>query len=70
LIRQEEEKTRAHLMRISPHGNTKRSREPEIRKLEVILAIDKQVLGLQIAMEDPVRMAVQQPRIELVQEFL
>ena len=60
----------AYLMGISPHGNTKRPCQAEICKLEVVALVDQQVLGLEVAMKDSVRMAVKKPRTELMREFL
>ena len=57
-------------MRVRSHRDAESARKTEIRKLEVVTGIDKQILRLEIAMENPVRMAVQQARIELVGEFL
>lgn len=57
-------------MGVRPHGNTKRPCQAEIRKLEVVSLVDQQVLWLQVAMQDPVRMTVKKPRTELVSEFL
>jgi hypothetical protein len=55
---------------ISPHGNTKRPRQAEICKLEVVTFVDQQVLGLEIPMEDSVRVAIKEPGAELMSEFL
>lgn len=57
-------------MGISPHRNTKRARQPEIREFEVVAIIDEQILRFQIAMQNPVRMAVQKARVQLMREFL
>lgn len=60
----------AYLVGISPHGNTKRPRQAEICELEVIALVNQQVLGFEVAMKDSVRMAVEEPRTELMSEFL
>lgn len=57
-------------MGISSHGNTKRTSQPEISELEVVILVNQQILGLQITMEDPVSMTVKQSRVELMREFL
>lgn len=59
-----------YLVGISPHGNTKRPRQAEICKLEVVAFVDQQVLGLEIAMKDSVRMAIKETGTELMSEFL
>lgn len=47
-------------MRVCPHRNTERARETEIGKLEVVVSVYQQVLRLEIAVEDAVRMAVEE----------
>ena len=47
-------------MSVRSHGNPERSRKTEVSKLEVVIFIDQQILRLEVAMEDAVRMTVQQ----------
>ena len=46
-------------MSVRSHGNAERSRKTEVSKLEVVIFIDQQILRLEVAMEDAVRMTVQ-----------
>jgi hypothetical protein len=55
---------------ISPHWNAESSSQPKVRKLEIIILINQEILGLQVAMKDSVGMAVQQALVELMAEFL
>ena len=57
-------------MRISPHRNPKRPSQPKIRQFQVIVLVNQQVLGFEVAVEDSVRVAVEQAGGELVGEFL
>lgn len=59
-----------HLMRVCPHGNAERAREPEVGQLEVVIRIDQQILRLEVAMQDAVRVAIEQPGRQLVGKFL
>lgn len=59
-----------NLVGVGPHWNTERTSETKVRKLEVIMLIDEQVLRFQITMENSMRMTIEQSRVELVQEFL
>ena len=45
-------------MGIGSHGDTEGSCETEISELEVVVLVDKQVLGLQVTMKDSMSMAV------------
>ena len=47
-------------MSVRSHGNAECSRKTEVSKLEVVIFIDQQILWLEVAMEDAVRMTVQQ----------
>lgn len=60
----------AYLVGISPHGNTKRPRQAKVCKLEVVAFVNQQVLGFEITMKNSMRMAVKEPRTELMSEFL
>lgn len=57
-------------MSVGAEWDTKRSRKSEIRKLQVALTIDQKVLGLEIAMQDAVAMAVAHALDQLRHEFL
>lgn len=57
-------------MGIGPHGDTKCPRQAEICKLEIVSLVDQQVLWLEITMKNPVRVAIKEPRTELMSEFL
>ena len=57
-------------MRVRAHGDAKRAGEPKIGQLEVVPLVDEEILRLEVAMQDPVRVAIQQPRGQLVCEFL
>ena len=58
----------AHLVRESVHRDTKRPRQTEVTQLELALAIDEQVLWLEISMEDLVLVTKGGPLEELVHE--
>ena len=62
--------TCTNLMRICPHGNAERASEPEVGELEVVIFIDQKILRLEVAVEDAMRVTVEQARRELVGEFL
>ena len=57
-------------MRISSQRHTKRPRQSEIRLLQIPLFINQQILGLQITMQNAMRMAVSNPRDQLIHEAL
>ena len=57
-------------MGISSHGYTKRASQPEISEFEVVILVNQQILGLQVSVEDPMRMTVKQSRVQLMGEFL
>lgn len=57
-------------MGVSAKGHTKRSREPEIRELEVTIAVDQEILRLQITMQHAVTVAVADALAQLAHEFL
>lgn len=48
------DKMQSYLMRICPHGDTESSGESKVRKLEVVILVDQQILGLQVAVKDTV----------------
>jgi hypothetical protein len=57
-------------MGVCPHRNTKSSRQAKICEFEIVFLVDKQILRLQVAMQDPVRVTVQKASIELVSKSL
>ena len=57
-------------MGIGSHGNTKGTGQTKVGKLQVVSLINEQVLGLEIAVENPVGVAIKQSRVELVSKFL
>ena len=57
-------------MGISSHRDTKGSCKTKIGQLQVVTFIDKEILRLEVPMKDAMRMAVKQPRCELVSESL
>ena len=48
-----------YLVRVRAHGDAKRAGEPKIGQLEVVPLVDEEILRLEVAMQDPVRVAVQ-----------
>ena len=65
-----DERNRAHLMSISSHRDTKGSCKTKVGQLQIVTFIDKEILRLEVPMKDAMRMAVKQPRCELVSESL
>lgn len=59
-----------NLMRVCPHGNSERACKAEVTKLEVVISIDQKILRFQVAMEDAMRVTIEQPRRQLVGKFL
>jgi hypothetical protein len=57
-------------VRVRAQGDAERPGKTKVGELEVVPLVDQQILRLQVAMQDPVRMAVQQPRGHLPCEFL
>ena len=57
-------------MSISSHRDTKGSCKTKVGQLQIVTFIDKEILRLEIPMKDAMRMAVKQPRCELVSESL
>ena len=57
-------------MGVGSEGDTKGPGQAEVGQLEVALAIDKEVLGLEVAMEDAVAVAVADTGTELAHELL
>lgn len=53
-------------MSISPQGNAKRPRESKVGQFEVALFVDQEVLRLEVAVEDAVRVEVVDAADELV----
>lgn len=45
-------------MCIGPHGDPERTRKTKVGKLEVVIFINQEILRLEIAVKDAVRMAV------------
>ena len=60
----------ARLVSVCPERDAERARETEIGELEVVVPVDQQVLRFEVAMEDAVRVAVEETRGELMREFL
>lgn len=61
---------RHNLVGVGPEGDSKGTGKTEIRQLEVAVAVDQEVLGLQIAVEDSVRVAEPNAIAELAHELL
>ena len=61
---------RDDLVGVCAEGHTKGSREPEIRELEVAVAVDQEILGLQVAVQHAVAVAVADALAQLAHEFL
>ena len=59
-----------YLMGVSPEGNTECACQTKIGQLEVTLTVNQQVLGLQIAVQNAVAMAVADTLNELGHELL
>ncbi len=57
-------------MCISPQRHAKRSRKPEIRQLQVAVAVDEEILRLQVAMQDAMAVAVAHALDQLAHELL
>ena len=52
------EAERVYLVSVRAHGNAKRARKPEISELQVVSLVDEEILRFEVAMEDPVGVAV------------
>ena len=61
---------RDDLVRVGAHGDAEGAREAEVGELEVVIRIDQQILRLEVAMQDAVRVAIEQPGRQLVGKFL
>jgi hypothetical protein len=59
-----------YLVRVRAKWNTECARETEVGELEVVPFVNEQVLRLEVAVQNPVRVAVEQARRQLVREFL
>lgn len=57
-------------MGVGAHRDTEGASKTEVSELEVIMLVDEQILWLQVAVKNPVRVAVQKTGGELVSEFL
>lgn len=57
-------------MGVGPQRDTKRSCKTKVCEFEVSVLVDEQVLGLEISMEDPVRVAEVEALDELQREAL
>lgn len=57
-------------MGICSHWYPKGASKPKVCQLEIIVLVNEEILGLQISMEDPMRMTVEQTGIQLVKKFL
>jgi len=62
--------SKTYLMRIRPQRHTECSCQTEIAKLQVAVAIDEQVLRLQIPMQNSVTVAVPHALDQLCHELL
>mmetsp|Transcript_36102 Transcript_36102/g.93777 ORF Transcript_36102/g.93777 Transcript_36102/m.93777 type:complete len:558 (-) Transcript_36102:101-1774(-) len=62
---------RDHLVGVRAHGDAEGAREAKVRQLEQVLPlVDEEVLRLEVAVQDPVGMAVRNARHHLVQVVL
>lgn len=59
-----------HLVRVCPQGNAEGAGKTKVGELEVSFLVDEEVLRLQVAVEDTVRVAVVQALDKLVAELL
>lgn len=59
-----------HLVRVCPHWYTEGPSETEVCQLEIIALVNKQVLWLEIAVEDAVRVTIEKAGGHLMREFL
>ena len=57
-------------MCVDPDWNTERSRQAEISELDDTVVSYQQVLWLQIAMQHPMRMAVNDAKADLIEKTL
>lgn len=57
-------------MCVCSQGDTERASKTKVCKLEVALLVDKEILGLEVAVEHAVGVAVVEALYELVAEFL
>ena len=57
-------------MCVCPQRYPKSPSQTKIGQLEVAILVDQQILGLQVAMEDPVGMAVSDTLAQLAHELL
>ena len=57
-------------MGVGPQGHAKRAGQTKVSKLEVSLLVNEKVLGLEVTVQDAVRVAVLDARDELVHEAL
>lgn len=57
-------------MGIGTHRDSEGARQPKVRELQVVRRVNEKVLRLQVAVQDAVRVAVEQARVQLVREFL
>jgi hypothetical protein len=60
----------SYLVGVGAQGDTKGSCQTEISKLKVTLLVNEQVLGLQVAVQDAMRVAVADTSAQLVHELL
>lgn len=57
-------------MRIRPQRDPKRPRQPKIRKLEIPLPVNQQILRLQIPMQHPMAVTIPHPLAQLTHKLL
>jgi hypothetical protein len=48
-----------NLVGVSAQGNSECTREPKISQLEIVSFVDEEILRFEVAMQDPMRVAVQ-----------
>ena len=59
-----------YLMCVCSHRNSKGSREAKICEFEIIFLVDEEVLGLEVAMQNSMGVAVQKASVELMGKSL
>jgi len=57
-------------MCVCSHRNSKGSREAKICEFEIIFLVDEEVLGLEVAMQNSMGVAVQKASVELMGKSL
>ena len=57
-------------MGVCPHGNTERPCKTKVGELQIVVLVNQEVLRLEIAVKNTVRMTVKQAGVELMGKFL